>query len=80
MTEHRNPALTTANADPKGYADFLALDGYQTVPDACDESDGVHYVEARPVQKQAMCSQRGVLLPVGKVFEEFTFKDVLRGG
>lgn len=82
MAKRRNPNSTTTNAESKGsvYEDFLALNGYQTVPSACYESGGTHCIEARLAQVQAICPRRGVLLPMGKVLEELTFTDVPRGG
>lgn len=82
MSKRRAPNSTTGNAKSKGgvYEDFLALDDYQTVPSECYESGGIHRIEARLAQVQAMCPLRGVLLPMGKVFEELTFTDIPRGG
>jgi hypothetical protein len=76
MTKRRMANLTALNVvESKGqmYGDFLALDGYQTVPFSCYETDEIHYIEARLVQKRAICRLRGVSLPIGKAFEEFTF-------
>jgi len=82
MAKRRYPNSTTTSAESKGsvYEDFLALDGYQTVPSGCSESGGIHFIEARLAQVQAICPRRGVLLPRGKVFEKLTFTDVPRGG
>ncbi len=82
MAKRRSPKSTNTNAESNGslYEDFLALDGYQTVPSACHEAGGIHCIEARLAQVQVMCPMRGVLLPMGKVFEELTFTDVPRGG
>lgn len=72
MSKRRIADSTAANVESKGhvYEDFLALDGYQTVPSLCSETDDIHCIEARLVQKHAICLRRGMLLPMGKVFEE----------
>ena len=82
MAKRRNPSWTATSAESEGsaYKDFLALDGYQTIPSACYESGGSYCIEVRLAQMLAMCPLRGVLLPMGKVFEDLTFTDVPRGG
>lgn len=82
MAKRRIPNLTAANVKSKerAYEDYLDLDGFHTVPSLCYETDEIHYIEARLFREDAICPRRGVPLPMGKVFEEFTFRDVPRGG
>lgn len=82
LAERRDPNLACLRSESKGsaYEDFLAMNGFRVVPSACCESAEAHRIEARLAQVQAICPRRGVLLPIGKVFEDLTFKDVPRGG
>ena len=81
-SKRRIPESTDAPVESMGhvYKDFLALDGYRTVPSKCYGTDVSHCVEARLIRKQGICLRRGVSLPMGRVCEELTFTDVPRGG